>query len=1408
MIIQVQGVTIKTFATVAGQDSTYGEILNYNNCGNYELAQVYAIPNSTSIQLDCGLTYNYTAAGRVVIVRVPRYTSLTVNAGASLTGDAWNGTIGGILSVEVDGACVINGTVTATGMGFRGGVSANNSNFGGTRYVDLGGGLNEGGQKGESVAGTWADYIALFGGAYAKGAPANGGGGGNSHNTAGGGGANAGGLTNWTGYGVANPAYATAFNLEFPGRAAIISPGGGRGGYGFSSNNVSPNTNAPGASAWGGANRPKHGGHGGRCLDYSTGKIFMGGGGGAAHVNGKGMSNATGSDGGPGGGLIFIQSYGAISGTGTIESNGVAGQTSSGTATFGNVAGDDPAGGGGAGGTIIVSTQGGISGVTCNANGGVGGNVILTASFTTNNQGFGPGGGGGGGYIANTSGAATQNVNGGSCGIMTGGSSQISTNFPVNGATNGNSGLKNQSIPNYTISAINQTVCINSSAVLTANSNQPLANFIWYNSLAGPTQIGTGAAYTTSVFASTGTYTFYAGMCPGNYRIPVLVTVTNGPTVTANSTTICSGQSTTLTASGASSYTWSTGAISSSVIVSPTALTLYTVIGANGTCSSTATSTVNVVSGGSISINSASICSGQSATLTAGSASSYTWSTGSNLQTITVTPVTTTIYTIQATIGSGCFATNTTQVIVNTPPAISVNNATICNGQIATLTASNAISYLWTDGASTNSHTFSPTTTSSYTVTGTSNNCTASAIGNVVVNINPTISVNNYSICSGQTASITASGATNYTWDPAGTNFIGSTFTVSPSANTVYQLIGATNGCTTSTSFSITVGSNLSVSVNNSTICPGQSATLIATSSATNYVWSNSATSATNIVSPAVTTNYTIIANYAGCTGSNVANVIVSSPPVINITGNNTICIGQSTTLFASGASSYTWDTGIANNTINVSPASNTSYSVIGSIGSCTGSAIYNVSVMPSPTLSFSGNTSICSGQTTTLNALGATNYTWQPINVLGNLVSISPTITTNYTVIGENGTCVSSTIITVNVNQNSPLSISNSSICNGYSVTLSSGVTAQSYTWSTGANTASINVSPNTTSVYSVSLTTASGCILNGTTAVVITPAPLITITGNANLCLGQTTQLSASGAPNYTWLPGNYTSSQISITPNTSGVYTAQYNNINGCTSSATILVTVNTPPQLSFNIPNKLFCKGENVNLNVQGSAATSWTVNGNYYGGNNITINPVSSTNIYVTSSNGACSSSSVFPIKVTSLTASFITKSNYVDYPATVIFTNTSQNYISTYWDFGNGNTSTESLQPSVYYENPGIYLVALITTDSLGCKDTAFYRIEAGCNTGDIYIPNTFTPNGDGNNDVFKIYGGYCLTSFSCSIFDRWGNELIKLNTLSDTWDGTFKGQLCELGTYNYLIKYTLYNGKSLTKTGVINIIK
>ncbi|MCW3104085.1 MAG: hypothetical protein JWO09_2525 [Bacteroidetes bacterium] len=603
MIIQMQG------ATILGQpdagvpaisdpnDPTWGTVTSYNNSGRYEYAEVLAVPNATTITVDCGLTYSYTATGKTQVVRVPRYNSLTLTAPGVLTCQAWSGTTGGVLAVEVLGNTTMNAgsKINTTGTGFRGGAVFTTTGRTTTGLYSCAS-LDVGTNKGEGIAGYDTDYTP-YGGKFCRAAPANAGGGGNVWNTGGGGGGNAGNTAAWTGQGNPNTSgagWTAAWNLESPGFATSTSSGGGRGGYSFSSSNQNATTLGPGTpgvtNAWGGSYRYNLGGLGGRPLDYSGGRIFLGGGGGAGE-----QDNGQAGAGGRGGGIIYFVTYGTFTGTGndSIISDGAVGGS---TNISGSNPGKDAGGGAGAGGTIILNTTGVVSGVAIRANGGIGGFQLQnTSGFFNLTEAEGPGGGGGGGYIAVANGTPAQQANGGNSGYTQ--SSQLSEFLP-NGATMGGAGLTGQTITNFTISAANVTICSGNTATLTATLTgtvPPGTTITWWNAQTGGSVVGSGSSFTTPALASTTTY--YVGTCPGTYRIAVVVTVNPGLTVTVNSPTICSGGTATLTASGGTTYTWTAGATptgANTATASPASTTTFTVTGTTGSCSGTAVATVSV----------------------------------------------------------------------------------------------------------------------------------------------------------------------------------------------------------------------------------------------------------------------------------------------------------------------------------------------------------------------------------------------------------------------------------------------------------------------------------------------------------------------------------------------------------------------------------------------------------------------------------------------------------------------------------------------------------------------------------------------------------------------------------------------------------------------------------------------
>jgi len=407
MVYQAQGATIDGANTAA-----FGNVSGLGNAGRFEFVNVVSVAgNVIRISDACspGLRFAYSGAATAVppavqafraqVIRVPQYVDLNINAGGRLLPQAWNGSTGGVVAVFVQGTAAINGNgIVASGRGFRGGLLDNVTTATGTDVTLYRGTLSDnGGEKGESIAGYQAQYdVAAIGGRYGRGAPANGGGGGNAHNAGGGGGANHGAIASWNN-GQGNPDTTTAsWNAAWlldptlgctntPSFSCPVRSGGGRGGYTYGSTNQNALTLAPGGAAWGGNLRRERGGLGGRPLindpALATSRLYLGGGGGAGDGN-----NGAASSGAAGGGLVFLVAN-AVTGAGPIAATGA-------TATNTIPGHNDAPGGGGGGGSIVV-VAGTYAGPALNAAGGNAGNQLITGA-----ESEGPGGGGGGGYIA------------------------------------------------------------------------------------------------------------------------------------------------------------------------------------------------------------------------------------------------------------------------------------------------------------------------------------------------------------------------------------------------------------------------------------------------------------------------------------------------------------------------------------------------------------------------------------------------------------------------------------------------------------------------------------------------------------------------------------------------------------------------------------------------------------------------------------------------------------------------------------------------------------------------------------------------------------------------------------------------------------------------------------------------
>ncbi len=861
LIIQMQGATIDIDATPSSDPSwaseytvpngylwsfdwynhaeKWGQVTNYNNAGKFEQVEVKSVSGGTTITLQCGLQNSYTASGNIQVVRVPRFQDLTINASSGIVPTTWNyaaGT-GGVVAIEVNGNLTINNTATisASGYGFQGGLANNTGSTGSASASSPAGvgssflGSNnqaQGARKGEGIGGYTTEYSAQYS-IYGRGSAANGGGGGGIQNSGGGGGANV-GVGTYSGKGVPSTLHNAAWNLENAGFAGTTSPGGGRGGYSYSTSNQNATAVGPNNGAWSGDARKINGGLGGHALNYDATRLFMGGGGGAGD-----QDSQQGGAGGNGGGIVMVTCYGTISGNGTIESNGAVGQKTNPTNQPVNVSptsaqkkGNDGAGGAGGGGSVFIRNATALPAtLAINARGGVGGNVDLSYYFgATAHEGNGPGGGGGGGFIATTSGTAPLSVTGGASGVT---NSNHLNEMNVNGATNGAAGIT-QTSTIYNIVPNNITVCQGQPITLTASvTGTSPGTLQWFTGPFTNPIVGTGNSYTPSP-VPTVTTTYYVSVCPGTFRVPVTVTVNPSPIISGvaaitNAGCTTPGAISGLTASGGTgtlSFTWN-GASSATTSLANASTGSYTLV-ATDINGCTATSGPHVIGGtAGPSINSSAvaitnqICNGTMGSITGLSATgnglTYSWSPSGG-SALSVTGLAQGSYTVTATDNVGCTASagpfnvgftpgpsvNTTAVVV-TDETCSLNN-----GSIVGITATGTgLNYSWSNGggAALNASNLNQ---GSYTLTVTDvNNCSATAGPFAVADqTGPSLNASGiniqHEICgqgNGSISGISATGGTGtltYSWTNSAQTTIGLS---SLSANNYTLTVQDINGC-------------------------------------------------------------------------------------------------------------------------------------------------------------------------------------------------------------------------------------------------------------------------------------------------------------------------------------------------------------------------------------------------------------------------------------------------------------------------------------------------------------------------------------------------------------------------------------------------------------------------------------
>ncbi len=725
----------------------------------------------------------------------------------------------------------------------------------------------------------------------------------------------------------------------------------------------------------------------------------------------------------------------------------------------------------------------------------------------------------------------------------------------------------------------------------------------------------------------------------------VTVAVNSLPAVDAGSDiNLCTGQDTTLNATGADSYVWTPATDLSdpniaNPVASPSATITYTVTGTdlNGCVNSDdITITLNTIPIVNVS-NDTTVCLNDSAQLTASGGVNYSWSpTGGlsdpNVSNPMASPTVNTTYTVVVTNGAGCVDSADVVVSLFALPVVTAGPDTaVCENECVDLLASGATSYAWTPATDLSDPNVAnpqacPASSIQYVVEGTDGNgCRNTDTADIVINNLPPVDAGvDEIICNTDSVQLNATGAVSYTWIPT-TDLsdpnIANPF-ASPSATTMYYVTGTdANGCDNIDSMTVNVNGLPIITISNdTTICEGDTAQLIATGG-TSYSWTPATDlSDPNIASPdafpTATITYTAhVIDASGCEDSATVTITVNPLPSISAGADEDLCLNDTVQLNASGGITYVWNPTDSLSDPNIGnpdawPVDTTQYIVTGTdANGCFNTDTMNVNVLPLPSVDAGMDVWVCPGDNVQLNGSGTGTVAWTPTTGLSDPSVLdpfaNPTDTTNYVLtITDAAGCADSDTMTVFVNPDVPSEAgSDTTICEGDTIQIGgnpSSVAGSIYSWVPTAGLDDPTVAnpmafPAVTTTYYLN-TTNDTCSGIDSVTIVVNAAPPASAGIDIQICIGDTAQVMASGGIDYSWTPTDSLSDPLIDAPLAWPIDTTDYivtvTDANNCSASDTMTVIVNPLPAASAGNDTTI-CLGDTVQLSASGGNSYTWT-----------------------------------------------------------------------------------------------------------------------------------------------------------------------------------------------------------------------
>jgi gliding motility-associated-like protein len=470
------------------------------------------------------------------------------------------------------------------------------------------------------------------------------------------------------------------------------------------------------------------------------------------------------------------------------------------------------------------------------------------------------------------------------------------------------------------------------------------------------------------------------------------------------------------------------------------------------------------------------------------------------------------------------------------------------------------------------------------------------------------------------------------------------------------------------------------------------------------------------------------------------------------------------------------------------------------------------IDVVVPPVIAAGNDTLVCIGQEVPLQASGASYFEWigPGFTGTGDTVYVKPLVPSQYAVRGFNGGCASMPVlVSVDVDTLSPVLFSGDlSVCINDTAEVKAATLAGpvTYQWNVHGNaTDTLLVAPQVDTKYAITITKGF-CSRTDSVLVTVSQPPVFDITGaDLPICSGEGAILAIiPSAPGYTyrWLELNDTARIVMVAPNDTTEYHVQVSS-GPCTLNDTVTVVVNQAPIATLS-GTELICSGDSVLLTATGGDSYLWA--GGYATTNDsLRVSPASDTTFTVIAVSDNCFS---VPVSFDVMVAPQPTLAGISTSPQscaqTIQLYDDSQGAKTFYWQFHTGAESTDE-NVTFNYDVTGFYPVKHVINRGTGCSDSTLYYVDFGSvNENDIFIPNSFTPNNDGINEYFAVYGNVPCFYDELRIFDKWGKVIYYTDKIqTELWDGKVDGTFVPEGVYNYLL-----SGRKYSRHGRVMVIR